>query len=115
MIEKYHNKLETILAITHPRLRNSYYLEFQNSFGAVAGYINGQIFIVCGKLGIALKLPQKALINFFKLREAKAFKYFKNGHIKKEYALFPKKILDDKIKLKKMIEKSIRFVLANKV
>ena len=40
----------------------------------------------------------------------KQLKYFPNGHVKKEYAVIPKRILEDPIRLKKLVDQSIRFV-----
>jgi hypothetical protein len=37
-------------------------------------------------------------------------RYFPKGHIKKEYAVLPKRILEDKPQFKRLLEKSIRSV-----
>lgn len=70
--------------------------------------MDGRLFISCGNFGIALKLPQKVLNDLFIENKAKPLKYFPNGHIKKEYAVLSKQILEDKQQLKKLLNTSIR-------
>ncbi|OUR95763.1 hypothetical protein A9Q84_14775 [Halobacteriovorax marinus] len=107
---KYLEKIQGIVFDARPRLSSSsHQLEFKNCFGAVAGYLDNQIFITCGKFGLALRLPPKSLDKLFEQRGVKTLKYFKNGHIKKEYAVIPKYLLEDKIGFKKLIDKSILF------
>ena len=79
--------------------------------GAIAGYVDGRIFISCGKFGVALKLPPETLENVFKEKGVKYLKYFPNGHIKKEYAVFPKRIMKSKQRFKGLIDKSIKYAL----
>ena len=106
----YLEKVKEIVFEARPRLSfSSGKLEFKNCFGAVAGYIDNQIFITCGKFGIALRLPQRSLKKIFELKGFKHLKYFKNGHVKKDYAVIPKYILDDNVEFKKLIDKSIKF------
>jgi hypothetical protein len=90
----YLNKLENLLKRFRPTLSLSHRLEFKNCFGAVAGYVNENIFISCGKFGLALRLPPQTLIELFREADVSPLKYFKNGHIKKEYAVIPKRIID---------------------
>ena len=92
-----------------PRLVSTHGLEFKNCFGAVAGYVDGKIFCSCGRFGLALRLPEKALANLFQEKGVKKLKYFPNGHVKKEYAVIPKRILQDPTRLKKLVDQSIRF------
>ncbi len=109
MAKDYRNKLEGILKQVRPRLARSHDLEFKNCFGAVAGYVDGQIFCSCGKFGLALRLPEKTLAELFKEKGVKKLKYFPHGHVKKEYAVIPKRILEDNPRLKKLVDASIRF------
>jgi len=94
-----------------PRLSQTHHLEYKNCFGAVAGYIEGQTFISCGKFGVASKLPPKTIAEFSKEKDVKPLKYFPNGHVKKDYAVLPDRILEDRNQFKKLIERSIRFVM----
>ena len=109
MANDYRNKLEGILKQARPRLASTHDLKFKNCFGAVAGYVDGQIFCSCGKFGFALRLPEKTLAELFQEKGVKKLKYFPNGHVKKEYAVLAKRILEDSARLKKLVGQSIRF------
>ncbi len=109
MAKGYRTKLEGILKQARPRLAGTHNLEFKNCFGAVAGYVDGSIFCSCGKFGFALRLPEKTLAEIFQEKGVKKLKYFSNGHVKKDYAVLPKRILEDKPRLKKLVDASIRF------
>ncbi|MBI1824036.1 MAG: TfoX/Sxy family protein [Nitrospirae bacterium] len=87
-------------------------MEFKNCFGAIAGYVEGHIFISCGKFGVALRLPPGDREGLFKEHGVKPLKYFPNGHIKKEYAVLPQNIIEDEQRFKKLINKSIKYALS---
>ncbi len=87
----------------------TYQLEFKNCFGAIAGYVDGHIFISCGKFGVALRLPPEILESLFKEQAVKPLKYFPNGHIKKEYAVLSQQIIEDEQRFKQLINKSIKY------
>ena len=108
-VNPYYNQLESLLKKVRPRLSSTHNLEFKKCFGAVAGYVNGNIFISCGKFGVALKLPPEALAMLFKEKGLKPLKYFPNGHVKKDYAVLSTRILDESPRLKKLVGKSIKF------
>jgi hypothetical protein len=106
------NKLEDLLKPIGRRLAIDYRLEFKNCFGAVAGYVNGKIFVSCGNFGLALKLPSQTLIELFKEADVTPLKYFKNGHIKKGYAVIPQRIIDDASRFQNLLGESVKFVLS---
>ena len=110
MKNNYLDKLQNLLIQARPHLSTTHDLEFKNVFGAVAGYVNGHIFISCGKFGIALRLPQKTLESLFKEKNIIHLKYFPKGHIKKEYAVLSKRLLDNKARFKKLVNQSIKYV-----
>ncbi len=110
MANDYRSKLERALKQVRPRLASTHHLEFKNCFGAVAGYVEGRIFCSCGRFGLALRLPEKTLSELFQEKGVKKLKYFPNGHVKKEYAVIPKRILEDPARFKKLVDQSIRFV-----
>ncbi len=110
MANDYRDKLKKLLKQARPRLASTHNLEFKNCFGAVAGYFDGKIFITCGRFGLALRLPEKTLGELFQEKGVKKLKYFPNGHVKKEYAVIPKRILEDPARFKKLVDQSIRFV-----
>ena len=110
MSEDYRGNLIQILAEVHPSLSQTYTLEFKNSFGAVTGYLNGEIFVACGKFGFALKLSPAVIKQLFAEKNAIPLKYFDKGHIKKDYAVLSEPILADKVWLRKLIGDSIEFI-----
>ena len=111
MKNNYLEKVTTLLEQARPELAATYRLEFKNCFGAVAGYVDGRIFISCGRFGVALRLPPEVLNDLFQEKDVKHLKYFPNGHIKKEYAVIPKRILDDQHQFRKLVDESIQYVL----
>ncbi len=85
-------------------------LEFRKCFGAVAGYVNGNIFVSCGKFGLAVKLPPNVLRNLFNETDVTHLKYFSKGHIKKEYAVIPPRILKDVDRFGQILDASVEYV-----
>ena len=106
---KYQERLAKVLKQVRPRLSATRHLEFKNCFGAVAGYVDCRIFISCGKFGLALRLPPRKLAELFKEKGVIPLKYFPKGHVKKEYAVIPKRMIEDKNRLKKLVDQSIRY------
>ena len=106
--------MATLLQQVRPKLSTTHQLEFKNVFGAVGGYVNGHIFISCGRFGIALRLPSKVVEILLKEKGIKHLKYFPNGHIKKEYAVIPKWIMEDNHKFKKLVDESIKYATSKK-
>ena len=111
MNNKYLEEVTKLLKQTHPKLATTYRLEFKNCFGAVAGYVDGHIFTSCGKFGIAFKLPPETLTELFREKDVTRLRYFSKGHIKKEYAVIPQRIIDDQGRFKKILDKSIQHAL----
>ncbi len=113
MENKYFKEITKRLKIVYPKLASMYRLEFKNVFGAAGVYVYGHIFISCGKFGVALRLPPEALDELFKEKDVKHLKYFPKGHIKKEYVVLPKQILNDADLFRKLLNNSIEFVLSS--
>ena len=111
MQNKYLKRITKLLEQTSPKLTTKYHLEFKNVFGAVGGYVNGHIFISCGKFGVALRLPSKTLESLFNKKVAKHLKYFPKGHIKKEYAVLASQLTKDTHQFHQLIKESIQYVL----
>ncbi len=111
---RYLDRIEKLLSLTRPRLSRTHQLEFKNCFGAVAGYVEGHIFISCGKFGLALKLSPHKIDELIKESGVRYLKYFAKGHVKKDYVILPKKIIEDKPRFKKLVDNSLRFVLSSK-
>ena len=113
MDNKYLDTLEKLLKHVRPKLPTTHKLKFKNCFGAIAGYINGNIFVSCGRFGVALRLPPETLAGLFKEKNASHLRYFPKGHIKKEYAVIPQQIIDNENHFKKLLDKSIKYALIN--
>ena len=109
MNDKYLNRLTALLKQVRPGLASTHQLAFKNVFGSVGGYVNGCIFISCGAFGVALKLPLETLEALLQEKGVKHLKYFRKGHIKKEYAVLPKRILNSKRQFRKLLDKSIKY------
>ena len=113
-MNKYSEKITTLLEQVRPKLSTTHRLEFKNVFGAVGGYVSGRIFISYGKFGVALRFPPKVLDSLLKEKGVRHLRYFPKGHIKKEYAVLPKRIIKDSHKFKKLLDKSIEYALSLK-
>ena len=111
MKNNYREQLTDLLAQTQPELGTDHQLEFKNCFGAIAGYVNGRIFISYGKFGVALRLPAEFLADLFKEADVDRLRYFPNGHIKREYAVVPERILSDIQYFGSLIDESVNYVL----
>ena len=74
--------------------------------------MDGNIFISCGRFGTALKLPSEIVASLLEEKGVKRLKYFPTGHVKKNYAVLPRRILQDQSRIKKLIRQSIRFALS---
>ena len=111
MQNKYFEKITKLLEQTSPKLATRYRLEFKNVFGAIGGYVNGHIFISYGKFGVALRFPPETLHILFQENDVKQLKYFPSGHIKKEYAVLPKRIIEDSNRFRNLIDESIQYAL----
>jgi hypothetical protein len=107
----YLGELKRVLNSTGVALPKSHQLAFRNCFGAVAGYINGSIFVACGRFGVALKLPPKVLSGLLEEAGVTQLKYFKNGHVKREYPVIPARILNDVGRFGGLLEKSVEYAL----
>lgn len=105
----YLDKITDILGRTRPGLSRTHTVSFRNCFGAVAGYVDGNIFISCGRFGVALKLPSTTISRLLEERGVRHLKYFTNGQVKRDYVVLPKRILENRARLKRLVDQSIRF------
>ena len=63
-----------------------------------------------GRCGIARRLPPGTLTELVKEEGGEPLRYFPNGHIKKEYAVLPGRILEDGRRFKTLVDASIEHV-----
>lgn len=103
----YVSRLETLLKQSDPRLLVTHQLEFKNFFGAVTGYVDGHIFVSCGKFGVALRVPPETLAELFREDDVSLLRYFPKGHVKREYAVVPQRIMDDRARFTRLVETSV--------
>ena len=108
----YSTKLRDLLRRAHPGLAVRHRLEFKRCFGAVAGYVDGKIFVSCGKFGVALRLPAQTLSELFREEDVLHLRYFANGHVKKEYAVIPNRIIEDQSRFNQLIDGSMKYALS---
>jgi TfoX/Sxy family transcriptional regulator of competence genes len=109
MENKYFETLRKLLKQASPTLGTTGQLEFKRVFGAVAGYVNGRIFISCGRFGVALRLPPDTLSDLLKEEGVAHLKYFPKGRIKKEYAVLPGRIIEERRLLRKLLGQSVEY------
>lgn len=118
MAKEYVEKLTALLDTAKPKLPRGHSLgkepiEVKHFFGGAAGYVDGHIFMSLTKAGLAIKLPEDAREQLFRSKQAKKLRHFPKAPIKKQYALFPRKFLDDDASVKRWIERSVTFVLSD--
>jgi hypothetical protein len=111
MANRYLGELQDLLNQTHPDLAAAYELEFKNVFGAVAAYVNGHIFVSCGQFGVALRLPPNTLDSLFQETGVERLRYFPKGHIKKQYAVLPDRIIRDRTRFRALVDECIAYAL----
>ena len=105
----YTKKIEGLLARTRPRLIVTRSVVLKSVFGAVAAYLDGRIFISCGKFGMALRLPPATVRRLLDDGDARPLRYFRNGHVKKDYVVLRARVLADQDLSKRLVDASIRF------
>ncbi len=104
----YEDTLHKILHDAWPDMNKHHPQDFRKLFGVVGGYVEDKIFCSCGPFGFALKLPGDERDNIFKAGE-KPLKIFKNGHVKKDYAVLTDSMIGEHKELHRLIETSIKF------
>jgi len=108
----YLRRLETLLKQSDPRLLVTHQVEFKNCFGAVTGYVDGHIFVSCGKFGVALRLPPDTLAELFREDDVSLLRYFPKGHVKRAYAVVPQRMMDDRGRFQRLVETSVKYALS---
>ncbi len=96
--------------IERAKLGPHYEISYKSVFGAVAAYADGKIFITYGKFGVALKLPADVCQSLINEDACGPLKYFEKGHVKKNYVVLSRSILDDQSRLDALLRQSVTFV-----
>lgn len=110
MKAKYLNTIKNLLRQTHPGLASQHELAFKPCFGAVAAYVDDNIFATCGEFGVALKLPTATVEHLLNEPGAKLLKYSSNGRTKKNYVVIPQSMLTDRESLGHLVAQSVLYV-----
>ena len=87
------------------------HLECRHFFSGAALYANGRICISSTPVGLALKLPEETKITVLENETAVPLRYFPNGPIKKDYALFTDGIENGGESLHEYVKESIKHAL----
>ncbi|MDE0943416.1 MAG: TfoX/Sxy family protein [Alphaproteobacteria bacterium] len=104
----YRQRLEAVFAAAEmPGPMN---IAYKSVFGAVAAYADGVIFITSGNFGLALKLPGDLCEALMAEGVCGPLKYFEKGHIKRNYVVLHNAILDDKARMKALLDQSLDFI-----
>lgn len=114
MAKKYHEKLSNLVNELDIKSATSMPLEIKHFFSGAALYINGVISVSLSPAGLAFKLSEIDLALLLINNKAIPLKYFKNGFVKKGYALFEKPDLSSHAKWNKYFIKAIKQVYASK-
>ena len=109
MNDAYLAELKGLLDRAVPGLASTDRLTFKGVFGAVGGFVDGNIFVSCGRFGVALRLSPTTLDVVFEEEGVTQLRYFEKGHIKKEYAVLPKWILKDGARTTELVDESVRY------
>lgn len=107
---KYLNTIKNLLRQTHPGLESERELAFKSCFGAVAAYVDGNIFATCGQFGVALKLPSMTVEQLLSEQRGRLLKYSTNGRVKKNYVVIPPELLVDRDNLGHLVAQSVQYV-----
>ena len=107
---KYLNTIKNLLRQTLPGLETEHELAFKSCFGAVAAYVDGNIFATCGQFGVALKLPSITVEELLKEQGGQLLKYSANGRVKKNYVVIPTQLLVDRENLGNLVGQSVQYV-----
>ncbi len=86
--------------------------EYKHFFSGAALFANGKICMTLTPVGLAMKLPEQYRESLVK-EGAKKLRYFPGAPVKKEYAVLPRKLIDDQSTLNNIIEVCVNFT-ANK-
>lgn len=106
MTKGYLEKLTDLFSQINSKKINDTNFEIKHFFSGAAIYVKGNICISLTPVGFAIKLPETSRNELMKKRGVKPLHYFSKGHIKKEYVVLPKRMLDDKKLLFNLIKKS---------
>ena len=107
MAKKYLDKLSKLMKRVGLGRFGNAKVELKHFFSGAAVYVNGKICMTLTPVGFAIKLPERSRDILMKQKGAKQLRYFPKGHIKKDYVVLPKSVLNDMKTLRHCIKRSI--------
>ena len=108
MVKEYFDKLSNLIKESDLEAEIEFPTEVKDFFTGAAFHVDKEIRVTLSPVGLAFKLPEKAVEKLIKSGSAIPLKYFPKGHIKKEYALFESPDLTNIEQWKKYILESIQ-------
>ena len=86
-------------------------LDCKHYFSGAALYVNGKICASFTPAGFGLRLPQDVRDRMIYGGEGKELRYFENAPVKREYIALSQAIVEDRVKMKVLLLKSIDYAL----
>ena len=114
MAKEYFDKLSELMEKIYTTKSNDVKLIIKHFFSGAAVYANGKICITLTPIGFAIKLPEKYRVRLMKEKCVKSLRYFPKAPIKKEYVVLSESKIKNLEELKRLINKSIHYVLTDK-
>ena len=109
MAKEYLEKLTVLFeGLSSNKIKNSDFI-IKHFFSGAAVYISGKICICLTPVGLAMKLSEVSRQELMKKKGTKPLRYFPQGHIKKEYVVLSKGMIDDKTLLRRLIIESFAY------
>ena len=110
MAEAYLEILTNTIASLELKTSPEVSLECKHYFLGAALFADGKIFASLGPVGYRFKLPAEVRTQLIDSGDADELRYYKKGHAKKEYVLFPDSIVEDTKRFAQLLETSIEYV-----
>jgi|GEM_PF-1106794 TfoX/Sxy family transcriptional regulator of competence genes len=104
----FQQQLETIVA--EAGISERYQITYKSVFGAIAAYADERIFLICGKFGMAAKLPGETCQTLMDKGIGAPLKYFEKGHVKRNYVVLRDDLLKNTNRMRELLGESAAFV-----
>jgi TfoX/Sxy family transcriptional regulator of competence genes len=111
MAEPYLERLSQIVNQLGPISPENVTLETKHFFSGAALYANGKICASLSPSGFAVKLPAEVRQSLMSEGNAKEFRFFDSGPVKREYVALTDAIVEDQKALRKLIRMSARYAI----
>ena len=110
MVQVYVEQLTDLMRQVASRKHRDVRLEIKHFFSGAAVYADGAICITLTPVGFALKLRSEQRTMLLEQHGATPLRYFPKAPLKKDYAVLPATIMDDRKALRDWVAKSIDYV-----